>query len=250
MIHLDMLSNGRTASTPSKAASKPNRTRPALLPTRIGGHERVADILAAAAAVIQERGFDSATMTEIASRAGAKIGSLYRFFPNKDVLGEALLQRYTQAIDAAWADFDAHARVDSLEELADRLANFMVETHKEATALGPLMDSRMEWSGKRTELRDAALARIARALLTRAPTLPRNCADDMAVVLLSTMRTVLAMTYDRSRPSGSESAAEVLLMNRLYIVHKLACHSARESDADRHDKPLIENVDACPNFSK
>ena len=218
---MDILATSETTSAPKKAATKPNRTRPALLPTRIGGHERVADILAATAAVIHERGFDSATMTEIASRAGARMGSLYRFFPNKEVLGEALLQRYTQAIDAAWDDFDTHANMDSLEELADRLANFMVETHKEATALGPLMDSRMEWSGKRTELRDAALARITRALLVRAPTLPRNCAHDMAVVLLSTMRAVLAMTYDRSRPASPESVAEVRLMNRLYIVHKL-----------------------------
>ena len=216
-----MLSTNRTITAPNKAVSKPNRTRPALLPTRIGGRERVADILTAAAAVILERGFDSATMTEIASRAGAKIGSLYRFFPNKEVLGEALLQQYTQAIDAAWADFDAHARVDSLEELADRLANFMVEIHDKTTALVPLMYSRTEWSKKRTELRDAALARIARTLLVRAPKLPRNYAHDMAVVLLSTMRTVLAMTYDRSRPASSESAAEVRLMNRLYIVHKL-----------------------------
>jgi AcrR family transcriptional regulator len=40
----------------------------------------------AAAAVIAERGFESATMAEIAARAGAQIGSLYRFFPNKEVL--------------------------------------------------------------------------------------------------------------------------------------------------------------------
>ena len=49
-----------------------------------------ANLMTAAADVIRERGFDAATMAEIAERAGAKIGSLYRFFPNKDALADAL----------------------------------------------------------------------------------------------------------------------------------------------------------------
>ena len=55
---------------------------------------RVASLMESAAAVIAERGFESATMAEIAARAGAQIGSLYRFFPNKEVLADALIHRY------------------------------------------------------------------------------------------------------------------------------------------------------------
>ena len=41
------------------------------------GHARVSGLLAAAARVFVNRGYDAATMTEIAAEAGASIGSLY-----------------------------------------------------------------------------------------------------------------------------------------------------------------------------
>ena len=37
-----------------------------------------------------EKGYDAATMTEIAARSGTAIGSLYRFFPSKESLSDAL----------------------------------------------------------------------------------------------------------------------------------------------------------------
>ena len=54
-------------------------------------------LLAAAAAVFVERGYEGATMTEIAAQAGASIGSLYQFFPTKPLIAEAL---HVQELDA------------------------------------------------------------------------------------------------------------------------------------------------------
>jgi AcrR family transcriptional regulator len=44
-----------------------------------------------AAAVIAEKGFEGATMAEIAARSDTKIGSLYRFFPNKESLADKIV---------------------------------------------------------------------------------------------------------------------------------------------------------------
>jgi hypothetical protein len=74
-----------------------SRVRAPLEPQRDVGRQRVAELLQAAAAVTQERGFEAATMAEIAARADAKIGSLYRFFPNKDAVADALMRRYAEA---------------------------------------------------------------------------------------------------------------------------------------------------------
>ena len=82
--------------------SRPNRQRSLLEPQRARGKLRVASLMEAAAAVIAEKGFEAATMAEIAIRAGAQIGSLYRFFPNKEVLADALIQRYGELIDEAF----------------------------------------------------------------------------------------------------------------------------------------------------
>src|SRR5260370_17144348 len=63
-------------------------------PKRERGKQRVAELLQAAAAVFAEKGYEAATMTEIAARAGAPIGSLYQFFPAKEALADTLVQNY------------------------------------------------------------------------------------------------------------------------------------------------------------
>src|ERR1700744_5721240 len=76
------------------------RGRTALEPQRSTGKRRVAELMQAGADVIAERGYEAATMAEIAARAGAQIGSLYRFFPCKDVVADALMHGYAELIDA------------------------------------------------------------------------------------------------------------------------------------------------------
>jgi AcrR family transcriptional regulator len=69
---------------------------------RAGGRRRpsqrrsqvtVTAILDAAARVFEERGFDAGTTNRVAERAGVSIGSLYEYFPNKDALVVALVER-------------------------------------------------------------------------------------------------------------------------------------------------------------
>ena len=69
-------------------------------PKRARGKQRVADLLQAAAAVFAEKGYEAATMTEIALRAGASIGSLYQFFPVKEALADTLVQNYVALLAA------------------------------------------------------------------------------------------------------------------------------------------------------
>jgi AcrR family transcriptional regulator len=68
-------------------------------------------------------------MAEIAARADAKIGSLYRFFPNKDAVAEALMSQYSEVLrteyDAIHA-IHAHAAAATPQELADILIDLLV----------------------------------------------------------------------------------------------------------------------------
>jgi AcrR family transcriptional regulator len=202
--------------------AEPKRSRPALVPQRSGGRERVAALLSAAAKVIHERGYDGATMAEIAERAEAKIFSLYRFFPTKEVLAEALMQRYAELYEVAYDEIDARACTASVNELADLLLDFIAKIRGQTPALIALLDARSEWSAKRMEFREQALKRIAGTLRLRAPTLPTRTAKDMAVILLTNMKAMAAMTLDKSAPSSPGSPNELRLMNRLYLTSKLA----------------------------
>jgi AcrR family transcriptional regulator len=65
-------------------------------PKRERGKQRVAALIDAGAELFAEKGYEATTMTEIASRAGAAIGSLYQFFPSKEALAEALFDRFAE----------------------------------------------------------------------------------------------------------------------------------------------------------
>lgn len=216
------VSSPKPKKAPQASPARPNRERAALAPQRGVGRERVALLMAAASKVIQERGFDAATMAEIAARADTKIGSLYRFFPNKEVLADALMQRYSELREAQCDAIDERVHSASVDELADLFIDSITEIHDESMALVALLDARSEWSGKRMEYREQALERIAGTLKLKAPKLPDLVANDVAVVLLNNMKTMVAMTLDHSAPTSPGGPAELRLMNRLYLANKLA----------------------------
>lgn len=62
-------------------------------PKQKRSREMVARLLDATAATIAERGLDNATTNHIAEQAGVSIGSLYQYFPDKEALVEALLEK-------------------------------------------------------------------------------------------------------------------------------------------------------------
>lgn len=70
-------------------------------------------ILAAADQLIAEQG-SAATTTAIAVEAGVSVGALYRFFPDKHAIGQALADRYLDVASARFGEI-----IDRLESLDD-----------------------------------------------------------------------------------------------------------------------------------
>jgi AcrR family transcriptional regulator len=195
-----------------------NQNRAPLEPQRDVGRQRVAELLQAAAAVFQERGFEAATMAEIAARADAKIGSLYRFFPNKDAVAEALMRRYAEALHAEYDAIHAHAADATPQELADILIDLFVKLRPQAGALTALLlDSRTDWTKVRRRLRTQTLAGIKTALTTCAPDLDDKKAEDVAAVVLSNMKTMWGMAK-KDVPTTPGAPDQLRLMNRLYLA--------------------------------
>lgn len=71
-------------------ARKPTRTHA----PRMGREQRIDAILAAARDVFCEKGFDAASMSEIAARLGVVEGLLYKYFATKRALLLAVLERW------------------------------------------------------------------------------------------------------------------------------------------------------------
>lgn len=77
------------------------------LPTQERGERRVADLLRAAQHLFATEGYAATTMSAIAALAGASVGSLYQFFPDKKSIGSALLLNYSDELGLqleAWKD--------------------------------------------------------------------------------------------------------------------------------------------------
>ena len=190
-----------------------SQNRAPLEPQRDVGRQRVAELLQAAAAVIQERGFEAATMAEIAARADAKIGSLYRFFPNKDAVAEALMRRYAEALQAEYDAIHAHAADATPQELADILIDLLVKLRPQASALTAFLDSRTDWTEVRRRFRTQTLAGIKTALTTCAPYLDDKEAEDVAAVGITWFGT--------HHPYTAASIAIFILIAAFFIARAL-----------------------------
>jgi AcrR family transcriptional regulator len=73
-----------------KTALKPRKS-----PLQARSAHTVDAILEAAARILETRGLVACTTNAVAERAGVSIGSLYQYFPNRDALTAALIDRET-----------------------------------------------------------------------------------------------------------------------------------------------------------
>lgn len=93
--------------------------------------QRPGQLLDAALTCFEERGYDDSSVHEIALRGGVSVGTVYRYFPSKEHLLEAIHHRFHDGLEAA---FDAAA-----SKLAERAA--AGEQLTAGVALGALVDA-------------------------------------------------------------------------------------------------------------
>lgn len=63
-------------------------------PVQSRSRQLVEDVVEAAARILEGPGYDRATTNRIADKAGVSVGSLYRFFPNKQSIIARLMRRF------------------------------------------------------------------------------------------------------------------------------------------------------------
>ncbi|HXO97138.1 MAG TPA: helix-turn-helix domain-containing protein [Chthoniobacterales bacterium] len=114
---------------------------PRRIPIQERGERRVAGLLEAAAAIFSEVGYEAATMRDIAERAGASIGSLYQFFPNKEVVAQAIKTRYCQELKEVWANLVAVSAKTPTIRLIDQFLNVTIKLSEQHPAIIRLIDA-------------------------------------------------------------------------------------------------------------
>jgi AcrR family transcriptional regulator len=79
--------------------------------------QRSADILASVRFAFAQKGFDGASMQDLARAAGMSVGNFYRYFPSKSAIVEALIAHDLAQMQQDFAEIQFAARpIDGLRE--------------------------------------------------------------------------------------------------------------------------------------
>lgn len=91
-------SSASVASRPRHRRADAASFRPRKLPRQGRSAATVAALVEATGRLLVERGYDGATTRRIAERAGVSVGSLYQYFPSRDALVTAVLERHVDEV--------------------------------------------------------------------------------------------------------------------------------------------------------
>jgi AcrR family transcriptional regulator len=195
-------------------------------PKRLRGKRRVEALLDAAAWAFGEKGYDGATMTEIAARADTAIGSLYQFFPNKEALADALLARYGERLEAGLEHVENRAAMLGPCGLAAALVDLMLELRSDRASAIALLDARDVAGVSRAALRQMMLRRLPACVLAAGPAIGATRAQAIAMLLLHVMKAIPVLAAE-GEAAGTDTVGEARDMIGLHLVHALG--SGRES---------------------
>jgi AcrR family transcriptional regulator len=119
-------------------------------------------ILAATARVLTRVGFERASTNAIARVAGVSIGSLYQYFPSKEALVAALLERHVSALIALARSAFAELADEPVPVAARRLVEALFALHSQDPALYAVFVEQLPAVGRLKRIRDveAELVRL------------------------------------------------------------------------------------------
>lgn len=199
--------------TPTHIADAPRASEP----KGEKGRLRVAAIMEAGVQVFTEKGYDAATMTEIAARSGTAIGSLYRFFPSKESLADALLLRYALHAKNGLAEMAQQVADLTLESVADAFVDFMLVLQSQRSFAIALVDARGGSVDERARFREVMRGGVADILRKAVPGISPAKAKVMAVVLLQTLKGVIS-TANEEPAMQAMILAEIRELVRTYLA--------------------------------
>ena len=186
--------------------------------------ERLRRVLDAADEVLAAEGTDAFTTTRVAELAGVSIGSVYRFFPDKEAIVEALAVQY-------WSDFEdlvsGVAEADEAGPLDDPVgavvdvlvAGFRARPGFLGLWFGGLRTERVREATRPT--RTAIAVSIERILHRHWPNASRRTCARVSEMAVLAGDGLLREAFRRDRRGDSIVLAESKNMLRAYIAERL-----------------------------
>jgi AcrR family transcriptional regulator len=142
---------------PSTRIPKPAAARaPALNPRKRAAQDRsraTVDVLVEATArVLVQEGFERASTNRIAAQAGVSIGSLYQYFPGKEALVAAVIERHKSQMMGILRGALARVAQRPLAEAVRELVAVMIEAHRVDPQLHRVLVEQIPRTGRLDEV--------------------------------------------------------------------------------------------------
>jgi AcrR family transcriptional regulator len=182
--------------------SRKQRLEPRKPPVQKRSRATVNEVLSAAAQVFEAHGYAAGTTNRIAARAGVSIGTLYQYFPSKEAIAVAILERHI-------ADTD--------HRLHEWVGHMVAEQHGLRAALHDYVTGMLEMhSGQ---------PRLHHILLEETP-LPERVHQAVLEAERRAAKTVagLLRLYPEVRCAHLEQAGFVVVQTVESLTHRFAAH--------------------------
>lgn len=187
-------------------------------PVQERGRQTVARILDAAAEIADELGADAVTTRAVADRAGVSYPSLYRFFPDREAILEALLERLCADLDARCIEAEQTWKITSVEQLLNNEIDIHLTYYLEHPVV-PRM-----WMGGHTSpavtayvrARMRTLAARMHTLLVEAGLIPADTDPLAMLVAVELGDRILELAYRNNAGGGFDP--EILAIGRRALI--------------------------------
>jgi AcrR family transcriptional regulator len=193
---------------------------PRRIPIQERGEQRVAGLLEAAAAIFSEVGYEAATMRDIAGRAGASVGSLYQFLPNKEVVARAIKTQYCQELKERWAGLVTVSAETPTIQVIDVFLNVTIKEIEQHPAIIRLMDAPRSASPA-PDIKESLREQLVALFLTRKPRISRNKAHRYAEITVQMIRAMLWLYLENERSHREALVSEMKSALVNYLTSRL-----------------------------
>jgi AcrR family transcriptional regulator len=127
-------------------------SKPRKLATQQRSRATVDALVEATARILVKEGFDKASTNRIAEVAGVSVGSLYQYFPSKEALVAAVIERHQQEIRQTVQGELAEVLAEPVEKAVHKLIAIAVESHRVDPKLHRVLAEQVPRVGKLEKL--------------------------------------------------------------------------------------------------
>jgi len=186
------------------------RTTPRKAPRQARSRATVEAILSATAQVLVRDGYDRTSTNKVAEVAGVSIGSLYQYYPSKEALVAALIERHMQRLAA------------------------LLETKMIEVATAPVGEAIRALLGALVDAKTLE-PRLQKVLMEQVPRVGRLCkVAQMDKHFEDLLRGYLQLRQEQIRPTNLDAAVFLLVTTGAAVTHAIA--------TDRPDHISVEEL--------